>query len=125
MLGAEAEERAAQHLRSLGREILARNYRIRGGEVDLVSREVGSREVSDAAGNAPDVLVFSEVRQRKNAQYGSALESITPRKLALMRRATTAYLLREIGHEDVRCRLEVISIEGEALTGELSILPVD
>ena len=53
MKGADAEARAEAHLLSLGRELLARNYRIKGGEIDLVSREAGG------------TLCFTEVRQRQ------------------------------------------------------------
>ena len=48
MKGADAEERAARFLAAQGREILSRNYRIPGGEIDLVTREGGT-------------LVFTEV----------------------------------------------------------------
>ena len=41
MKGADAEARAAAHLEALGREIVARNYRLPGGEIDLVSRDAG------------------------------------------------------------------------------------
>ena len=111
--GAAAEARAAAHLESLGREIVRRNYRIPGGEIDLVSREPGG------------TLVFTEVRQRRQARYGSALDSVTPRKLALMHRAALEYLTREHSRDDLPCRLEVLTIEGEAETGELRLLAVE
>lgn len=112
MKGAEAEVRAAAHLQGLGRELLARNYRLPGGEIDLVSR-------------TPDgTLVFTEVRQRRSARYGSAAESVTPRKLALMHRAALTYLTRECGRDDLPCRLEVLTIEGEAQTGPLHLWEV-
>ena len=113
MKGAEAEARAAAYLEGLGRDIVRRNYRIPGGEIDLVSR--------DAAGT----LFFTEVRQRRQARYGTALESVTSRKLALMHRAALAYLTRECGRDDLPCRLEVLTIEGEAQTGDLHLLPLD
>lgn len=112
MKGAEAEARAAAHLETLGREVVARNYRIPGGEIDLVSRE-GS------------VLVFTEVRQRRNARHGSAAESVTARKLALMQRAALNYLVREHGRDDLPCRLEVLTIDGPAQTGTLTLIPLD
>ncbi|GAA5534945.1 YraN family protein [Deinococcus aluminii] len=112
MKGADAEARAADHLASLGREVVARNYRIPGGEIDLITRE----------GN---VLVFTEVRQRRNARFGGAAESVTPRKLALMRRAALAYLVREHGRDDLPCRLEVLTIDGPAETGRLTLIPLD
>lgn len=113
MKGAEAEARAAAHLLSLGREVLARNYRIPGGEIDIVSREAGG------------TLCFTEVRQRQRADFGTALESVTPRKLALMQRAALTYLTRETGRDDLPCRLEVLTIDGPAETGTLRLLPLD
>lgn len=113
MKGADAEARAATHLVGLGREVLARNYRIRGGEIDLVSRD----------GNG--VLYFTEVRQRQRTDFGTALESVTPRKLALMRRAALNYLVRELGRDDVPCQLEVLTIDGSAAEGLLRLVPVE
>ena len=112
MKGAEAEDRALAELLRLGHILLTRNYRIPGGEIDLVTQLGG-------------VLVFSEVRQRRSNRYGSALESVTPRKLELMQRAATQYLMRERGRDDLPCRMQVISIEGAADSGKLSITPIE
>lgn len=112
MKGADAEARAAAHLETLGREIVGRNYRIPGGEIDLISRADG-------------VLIFTEVRQRRGSRYGSAAESVTGRKLALMHRAALTYLTREHGRDDLPCRLEVLTIDGPAGTGLLTLLPLD
>ncbi len=112
MKGADAEDRALSELLALGHTLLCRNYRLPGGEIDLVT-QMG------------EVLFFSEVRQRRSSQYGSALESVTPRKLALMQRAAQTYLHRERSRDDVPCLLQVISIEGEAATGKLSITPIE
>ncbi|WP_309573329.1 YraN family protein [Deinococcus sp.] len=112
MKGADAEARAAAHLLGLGREIVARNYRIPGGEIDLVTREGA-------------VLVFTEVRQRRQTRYGSAAESVTPRKLALMHRAALTYLTRELGRDDLPCRLEVLTIDGPADSGTITVIPLD
>ncbi|GGL78464.1 UPF0102 protein [Deinococcus aerolatus] len=117
MKGADAEDRAAAHLRGLGREVLARNYRMPGGEIDIVSRETAP----DGTGGT---LVFTEVRQRRQSRYGSAAESVTPRKLALMHRAALTYLTRELGRDDLPCRLEVLTIDGPAETGEIHLLDV-
>ena len=110
MKGADAEARAAEYLQAQGREVLARNYRIPGGEIDLVTREPGG------------TLVFTEVRQRRQSRYGSAAESVTPRKLALMHRAALEYLTRELGRDDLPCRLEVIAVDGDAKTGTLQVI---
>lgn len=112
MKGADAEDRAAAYLQTLGREVVARNYRLPGGEIDLITREGRT-------------LVFTEVRQRKNARFGGAAESVTARKLALMHRAALTYLTREHGRDDLPCRLEVLTIDGPAATGSLTLIPLD
>lgn len=112
MKGADAEARAAQYLQVLGRRVVAQNYRIRGGEIDLVTLD-GS------------VLVFTEVRHRSSTRYGGAAASVTPQKLALMFRAAQSYLLREHGREDLLCRLEVLTIDGPADTGHITLIPVE
>lgn len=111
--GQYAEDRAARYLLDLGREIVTRNYRMRGGEIDIITREQDG------------TLVFTEVRQRTRAIYGTALESIHPRKYALMWRAAQAYLIREYGHEEYPCRLEVITIDGHPLSGELQLIALE
>lgn len=112
MKGADAEARAAKYLEAQGRTLLAQNYRIKGGEIDLVSRE------------ASGTLVFTEVRHRSHADFGQAAETITAQKLALMQRAAQQYLIRELGHENILCRLEVITIDGPVESGQLQIFEV-
>lgn len=106
MKGAEAENRALAHLLAQGHTLLARNYRVPGGELDLITRE-------------GEVIVFSEVRQRRRATFGSALESVTPRKADLLRRTALAYLVREHGRDDLACRFDLITVDGAAGSGEL------
>jgi putative endonuclease len=66
-LGAEAEDRAAQILQQEGFHILLRNYRWRGGELDLVARR-------------GDLLVIGEVRLRSSDRFGGAAASISAGK---------------------------------------------
>ena len=109
MRGALAEDRALAHLLSLGHRLLARNYRVPGGELDLITQDGG-------------VTVFTEVRQRTGARYGGALESVTSRKQALLRRAALAYLTREYGRDDLSCRFDLITVSGDERRGELAHL---
>ena len=109
MKGSAAEDRALAHLLELGYEVLARNYRIPGGELDLITRIGG-------------VIVFTEVRQRRSDAYGSPLESVTPRKVALLQRAAVQYLVRVHGRDDLQCRFDVVSIRGSETGGELTHL---
>lgn len=81
-LGSAAEERAAQLLRRSGCEILARNFRCRMGELDIVARRGG-------------LLIIAEVRLRSSARFGGAAASITSAKRARIVRAARYLLARQ------------------------------
>jgi putative endonuclease len=99
--GAEAEERAARHLQAQGLKLLARNWRCRFGEIDLILRE-GS------------TLVFVEVRARGRGDYGGAAESITAAKQARLKRSAAAYLA-QYNHRGA-CRFDAVLIDADRLT---------
>ena len=103
--GAWAETFAAQHLEAAGLSITERNYRVRGGEIDLIALE-------------GTVTVFIEVKQRTRVSHGTAGEYITPRKANLIRRAALEYL----GRDDVACRFDAVLIEGDARAFSLTWL---
>jgi putative endonuclease len=77
--GAQAEALAADFLAARGLAIVARNWRRRVGEIDLVARD-------------GEVLVFVEVRLRRRSDYGGAAASITAVKRARMVAAANLYL---------------------------------
>lgn len=95
--GAIAERLAARFLERHGLTVLARNYRCRGGEVDLICRE-------------RRVLVFVEVRLRRNASHGGAAASITTSKQGRIARAAQHYLLAHRGSE-ADCRFDCILLD--------------
>lgn len=74
-LGSAAEARAAQLLQQAGFTIVARNFRCRVGELDIVARRA-------------QLLVIAEVRLRSRADFGGAAHSITATKRARIVRAT-------------------------------------
>lgn len=79
-LGAAGEERAAQWYLDRRYEVLARNWRCREGELDLVLE-------------APDgTLVFSEVKTRTTDRFGAPVEAVTEDKQRRIRRLATQYL---------------------------------
>ena len=67
LLGQSAEKRAEIFLASHGLTLVARNWRCRFGEIDLIMRD-------DSA------LVFIEVRLRSRSDFGGAAASVTPAK---------------------------------------------
>jgi putative endonuclease len=94
--GAAAETLAAEFLVKRGVEIIARNFRCRGGEIDLIARD-------------RDMLVFVEVRLRSNAAFGGAAASITATKRRRLARAA-GYYLATLGREPP-CRFDAILLD--------------
>jgi putative endonuclease len=76
--GAKGEDLAVSFLRKKGYKILERNYRIRGGEIDIIALD-------------GDTLAFVEVKARSSEEFGSALEAITYWKLKALIRAAQVY----------------------------------
>lgn len=95
-VGAAAEELAARHLLAHGLHILERNFRVRGGEIDIVARDKNS-------------LVFVEVRLRSNAHFGGAGASITIAKQKRIVLAAQHYLLAK-GEQN--CRFDCVLLGG-------------
>ncbi len=97
--GRAAEDYALAMLQKAGLRLLERNFRCRFGEIDLIMRE-GS------------VLVFVEVRHRSSARFGSAAESVTPRKLQRLLAAARVYLGRHAEFGDCPMRFDLFGIDG-------------
>ena len=98
--GSAAEEAAARFLAREGLRIVARNYRTRMGEIDLVA--------SDG-----EMLVFVEVRRRSSARFGGAAESVDFRKRLRIESAARHFLAR-LGREPA-CRFDVVTLQGDSV----------
>jgi putative endonuclease len=94
--GRQAEQRAEALLRGRGLKLLTRNYRCRGGEIDLVMRDAES-------------LVFVEVRYRRHAQFGGALSSVDANKRRRLVVAAQHYLVSS-GWQGP-CRFDVVGFD--------------
>ena len=106
-LGELGERLAEQHLLAKGYRIRERNFRIREGEIDLIAETDGS-------------LVFVEVRARKGARMGTAIESLTPAKRRRLIVLAEAYgQVREDLPEDRR--IDVIALDLSASGKLLSV----
>lgn len=77
-IGDRAEEEAANHLTRLGHSIVARNWKTKYCEIDIVSQK-------------GETVYFTEVKYRKTAAQGGGLAAITPKKLNQMRYAANFY----------------------------------
>lgn len=96
-LGRWGEDLAAAHLAAHGYEVLARNWRCRYGELDIVAR-------------TPEALVFVEVKTRSGPAYGPPAEAVTRVKASRIRLLAAQWLseARPRGWSDLR--FDVISV---------------
>ncbi len=94
--GAEGERLAVRFLKRRGYRIVERNYRCRGGEIDLVALD-------------GDEIVFVEVKARSSEDFGSPAEAVTGTKRRRLARAARDYCNRR--HlADPNCRCDVVAI---------------
>ena len=96
--GKRAEDLAARFLEKRGFSILTRNFRCRGGEIDLVCRD-------------GKTLVFVEVRLRRNVTFGGAAASITLTKQRRIILAAQHYLATH-AKADSDCRFDCMLLDG-------------
>ncbi len=99
LLGPAAESRAAVFLKTHGLKLVARNWRCRFGEIDLVMQD-------------GPTLVFVEVRMRSRSDFGGATASVTPAKQKKLLAAARQYLstLKTLPP----CRFDVVALNGNA-----------
>ena len=95
-LGTNGENLAAHYLQSKGYEILKNNFTVRGGEIDLVTKQ-------------DNTLVFVEVKTRTSSSFGYGDESMNRLKKMRIHRAIQRYL----GDEDTDYRVDLVEIQLE------------
>ena len=102
--GRWGEDAACRILREKGLEVLERNFRIAGGEVDIIGRE-------------QDVLCFVEVKSWGRAWWPDLGQAIGPRKRGRIRKTARAWLVRQgdkVQYRQLRFDLLVIDPESGA-----------
>ena len=77
--GRLGERIACRYLMKQGFDILARRYRTRSGEIDMIAFEGG-------------ILVFAEVKTRASAEYGEPFEFVDWEKQQRFRRAAEEFI---------------------------------
>jgi putative endonuclease len=103
-VGAAGEEAVATWYLEHGYEILARNWRCRDGEIDLIVLE-------------RSVIAFCEVKTRSGDRFGHPAEAVTAKKQARIRRLAARWL-SETTTRPRTIRFDVASV----LAGEVEIL---
>ena len=100
-IGDAGEERALIYLQQQRLTLVERNFRCKGGEIDLVMQTAG-------------ILVFVEVRSRTAGRHGNAADSVTRNKQKRLIVAAQIYLQRY--RHPPACRFDVVAIDGAVIT---------
>ncbi len=96
-LGRWGENVAAIHLEASGLSIVERNWRCRGGEIDLIARD-------------DETVVFVEVKTRRGRDYGAPEEALTPQKAQKLLVLGQQYMA-DHALEDVNWRIDLVAVE--------------
>jgi len=96
-LGARGEELTAVRLQGAGYRILERNFRSRGGEVDIVARD------------RDGTIVFIEVKTRTSLAFGLPQQAVTSRKQRQIAKGALSWLSRHRCH-DQAARFDVVAV---------------
>ena len=108
-LGKLGEDLAVRELERRGYAILARRYRRRGGELDIVARDGAT-------------LVFVEVKTRDGDAFGDGHEAVTARKQRRMTQTAIDYMMRH-RLTGVPCRFDVVTIRVDEGRPSIEVVP--
>jgi len=97
-IGDKGEQAAADWLAADGHEIIVRNWRTRYCEIDIVSVKDG-------------VLYFTEVKYRKNDNFGDGLAAITAKKQRQMRFAAELFIAKHPQYEGRDMRMLAVAVD--------------
>lgn len=96
--GQQTEQACCRYLQRKGLKLVEQNYRTRTGEIDLIMHD-------------RSMLVFIEVRYRKNSDYGSAIESVDQAKQLRIIRTAEHYCQQ---HDiDSPLRIDIVGMQGD------------
>lgn len=99
-IGQLGETIAERYLQHKGYRIVEKNCRTKYAEIDLIARNRG-------------VLIFVEVRTRKDEQFGSPEESINRDKMRKLIRSASAYVARKRYNKEYRIDAVCIVLNGQ------------
>lgn len=100
-LGSKYEDEAVNYLTSIGYSIICRNFRVRGGEIDIVAQD-------------GEVLVFAEVKYRSAKTAGRAAEAVDYRKQVQISKMAAYYMTRYGVPMSAPIRFDVIAFDADS-----------
>lgn len=95
-VGDFGEKMACEFLKKKGYKLIAKNYKNKIGEIDLIMKD-------------GDYLVFVEVKTRATNQFGLPREAVDYNKLNKIKKVATAYMLAQ-GCYPCACRFDVVEV---------------
>jgi putative endonuclease len=87
---------AVEYLKKQGFKIIERNFRMRGGEIDIIAID-------------GDTLSFIEVKTRRSHEFGTPLEAITPWKMRSLIKSAEFYKVKH-PHLPDSLRIDAVGI---------------
>lgn len=109
LVGRKGERLACRHLLREGFDILARRWRGRSGELDIVAIDRGS------GSEESELLVFVEVKARASARYGDPWEFVDMRKQQILQRTAEEFIAAyDLGR--YAYRFDIVSVIGREVT---------
>jgi len=106
--GKHGEDIACAYLKKQGYKIIDRNFRIRGGEIDIVALD-------------KDTLVFIEVKTRRSNEFGTPLEAIGYWKLKALSKTAEFYRVTH-PHLPENMRIDAVAI---ILTNDATVASIE
>lgn len=100
-VGEDAERHALEHLLQHGLTLVARNFRSRRGEIDIVMLD-------------ENCLVFVEVRSRNRNSFVNARLTVDARKQRKLASAALLFLARHPRFDQYVCRFDVVGVDRDA-----------
>lgn len=100
-LGKKGEDLAVEHLQKYGYKIIARNYKNKIGELDIIASQ-------------KKTLVFVEVKTKTEDEFGNPLEMIDWKKQRKLIKCIQYYLLQnkiDPSDAEINLRIDAISVE--------------
>jgi putative endonuclease len=106
-LGNKGEEIAVDFLKKQGLEIIARNYRNKAGEIDIICREA-------------DIFVFIEVKTKMGNQLGTPEEMVGLKKQKKLKQITQMYFMEK--EMEPNYRIDVIAVDFSQIPSSINWL---
>jgi putative endonuclease len=98
-LGKHGEALAKEYLLKKGYEIVKENFRFERAETDIIVKDETKK-----------ILVFVEVKTRRNKKFGEPEEAVTEQKMQQLVKSAEGFLMNTAGYEDYDVRFDIIAI---------------